>query len=229
DNKTQEEYELLITTFEESKMSAGLKRELGSVISDLKGTKNKLEGTEVELKSAQDTIQTKVEENKAQAQQIELQAQINRAKDADLKRADAERKTQNTIIISLVGGIGLIVLITILVIRGYRVQKIQNAIITEQKKGIEDSIEYAKGLQRAMLPREEEIRSHLPDSFVLYKPKDVISGDFYWFEEKGTMLFFAVADCTGHGVPGAMVSMVCSNALRQAVNEYYLTDPAQIL
>ena len=225
----QEEYKLLVETFDESKMTESLKQELGSVISDLKGTKTQLIGTKEELESAKDTIETKTKQNQAQAHQLEVQEHINRATRAELQATEAENKAKNTVIIALVGGILLIVAFTFLVIRGYRIQKVQNEIIREQKKGIEDSIAYAKGLQSAILPREEVIRSHLPDSFILYKPKDVISGDFYWFEEKGSMIFFAVADCTGHGVPGAMVSMVCSNALRQAVNEYYLTDPGQIL
>jgi serine phosphatase RsbU (regulator of sigma subunit) len=69
----------------------------------------------------------------------------------------------------------------------------------------------------------------LPGSFVVYLPKDVVSGDFYWTEKKDNRSFFAVADCTGHGVPGAMMSVICNNALNRVVNEFHLTQPAAML
>src|SRR5476649_1122072 len=72
------------------------------------------------------------------------------------------------------------------------------------------------------------VKQYLENSFILYKPKDIVAGDFYWMEEKGVILF-AACDCTGHGVPGAMVSVVCHNALNRAVREFGLTQPAAIL
>jgi serine phosphatase RsbU (regulator of sigma subunit) len=69
----------------------------------------------------------------------------------------------------------------------------------------------------------------LPESFVLFQPKDVVSGDFYWLEKREDYVFVAAADCTGHGVPGAMVSVVCSNALHRTVNEFGIINPAEIL
>jgi serine phosphatase RsbU (regulator of sigma subunit) len=105
-----------------------------------------------------------------------------------------------------------------------------------------DSILYAKRLQQAIIPSEENIKKYLPESFVLYKPKDIVAGDFYWMEtvrstfnvqrstkENDDIILLAVADCTGHGVPGALVSVVCSNALNRSVFEFGLTDPAKIL
>lgn len=94
---------------------------------------------------------------------------------------------------------------------------------------IKDSIIYAKRIQNAILPTEERIKVLLPDSFVLYKPKDVVAGDFYWIEQVNSTILFAAADCTGHGVPGAMVSVVCHNALNRALREYKLIDPGKIL
>ena len=67
------------------------------------------------------------------------------------------------------------------------------------------------------------------DSFVLYKPKDIVAGDFYWIEQKDNKVLFAAADCTGHGVPGAMVSVICNNALNASVREFGLTSPGEIL
>lgn len=105
----------------------------------------------------------------------------------------------------------------------------KNNIIESQHKDIKDSIQYAKRIQDAILPPLAHIQSFLPDSFIYYKPKDIVAGDFYWMEQKDNFVFIAAADCTGHGVPGAMVSVVCSNALNRAVLEFNLTDPGKIL
>ncbi len=101
--------------------------------------------------------------------------------------------------------------------------------LEEKNNEILDSIKYAKRIQSAILPPNHIIEKHLPNSFVLYKPKDIVAGDFYWLEEKNGKVVFAAADCTGHGVPGAMVSVVCNNALNRAVREHNLVKPSMIL
>jgi serine phosphatase RsbU (regulator of sigma subunit) len=110
------------------------------------------------------------------------------------------------------------------------------SIIIDQKekmelknKEITDSINYAKRIQAAILPTDSILKKYLPDSFVLYKPKDIVAGDFYWLEKKEELVIFAAADCTGHGVPGAMVSVICNNALNRSVREFNLSDPGKIL
>lgn len=105
----------------------------------------------------------------------------------------------------------------------------QMKIVKKQKQEITDSILYAKRIQSAILPPFKLIHSQLKNHFILYEPKDIIAGDFYWLEQIENKILFAVADCTGHGVPGAMVSVVCNNALNRSVREYKLTDPGQIL
>jgi len=105
----------------------------------------------------------------------------------------------------------------------------QKEIIEEKNKHITDSIIYAKRIQRAILPPEETFNSYLNNSFVLYKPKDIVSGDFYWIEKKENKILFAVVDCTGHGVPGAFMSIIGYNGLNQIVNEYNVTQPDEIL
>lgn len=112
----------------------------------------------------------------------------------------------------------------------------QNIIISEQKhlveekqKEITDSINYAQRIQQAILPPMEFITQYLPTNFILFKPKDIVAGDFYWGENIGDLFFIAAADSTGHGVPGAMVSVVCSNALNRTLKEFKLTDPGKIL
>lgn len=106
----------------------------------------------------------------------------------------------------------------------------QKNLVEEKQKEITDSITYAKRIQDAILPSNEEFHSKLKDSFVLYLPKDIVAGDFYWLEPlKNNEVIFAAADCTGHGVPGAMVSVICNNALNRSVREFGLVEPGQIL
>ena len=112
----------------------------------------------------------------------------------------------------------------------------QKGIIEEKHREISDSINYAKRIQNAILPPLKLVKEYIPDSFILYKPKDVVAGDFYWMhcqpagrEQKENNILFAAADCTGHGVPGAMVSVVCNNGLNRSVREYGLIDPGKIL
>ena len=101
--------------------------------------------------------------------------------------------------------------------------------LEEKNNEILDSINYAERIQSAILPQDKLMRSKLRDSFVLYLPKDIVAGDFYWLEQKNEKVLFAVADCTGHGVPGAMISVVCNNSLNRSVHEYNLTQPSLIL
>ena len=166
---------------------------------------------------------------------------------------------------ALVGGIGFTFLISLLLLRAYKRKQKANQLISEQKKQVQeqrdlaqqnfetaelakaevemrnteilDSIKYAKRLQEAVLPPQKLVKEWLTNSFILYKPKDIVSGDFYWMEtaqyqvgeKKHSMVLFAAADCTGHGVPGAMVSVICAGALNRAVNEFKLNDVGEIL
>lgn len=105
----------------------------------------------------------------------------------------------------------------------------QGEQIAELYEQVKDSILYAKRIQEAILPSVEEIASALPESMVLFRPKDIVSGDFYWFSQKDDGAIIAAADCTGHGVPGALMSMIGSSLLNEIVNEKGISDPAEIL
>lgn len=105
----------------------------------------------------------------------------------------------------------------------------QRDVLVEQQKQILDSIMYSKRLQNAILPTNEYVHELFPDSFILYIPKDIISGDFYWFHSNGNKRFFSAIDCTGHGVPGALLSMVGQNWLNYAVKDLKLDTPSEIL
>lgn len=139
------------------------------------------------------------------------------------------------VIIIAIGGI--------ITFRSYRQKKKANLILEEQRSRIEhqkreienqheeimDSIAYAKRIQTAILPPTKLVKKYLDQSFILYKPKDIVAGDFYWMESQGKRILFAAADCTGHGVPGAMVSVICNNGLNRATREFGLSDPGEIL
>jgi len=165
--------------------------------------------------------------------------------ESDKKEAlnEAENKKERivigfAIVITLAVGI-----IAFIIFRSLKTTRKQKEQIEEQKKEVEekkllveeknkevlDSITYAKRLQDAILPPISAIKKQLPESFVLYKPKDIVAGDFYWMEKVGDATLIAAADCTGHGVPGALVSVVCSNALNRTVKEFGITEPGKIL
>lgn len=105
----------------------------------------------------------------------------------------------------------------------------QKLLIEESHREIKDSINYAKRIQSAIIPSNRIIKESFSEAFVLYKPKDVVAGDFYWLEPCKSQVLFAACDCTGHGVPGAMVSVICNNALNRSVREFGLTEPGKIL
>lgn len=176
-------------------------------------------------------------------------------KNARLQEAELEQTKSRQILLYSILAFTLIFIIALFVLikkrnKTNKLLKRQKNEITEQKevlqvknKEILDSIQYAKRIQTAILPPGKLVKSYLENSFILYKPKDVVAGDFYWMEsfnnsplnQKNTdknvedTILFAAADCTGHGVPGAMVSVICNNGLNRAVREYGITDPGKIL
>lgn len=109
--------------------------------------------------------------------------------------------------------------------------KLQTAYteIEQMHSDITDSISYAKRIQEAMLPEKSILEKFFPRAFIIYKPKDIISGDFYWFNEVNGMITVAVMDCTGHGVPGALMSMLGNNLLNEIINVQRVTAPGEIL
>ncbi|GIV41243.1 MAG: hypothetical protein KatS3mg034_0553 [Vicingaceae bacterium] len=102
-------------------------------------------------------------------------------------------------------------------------------IIENKNREIIDSINYAKRIQQTILPDRHTMESFFKKYFLIYLPRDIVSGDFYWMVQKENKIFLAVADCTGHGVPGSLLSMVCSNALKKVVIESGLNNPGEIL
>ena len=107
--------------------------------------------------------------------------------------------------------------------------EIQKGELELKDKDITDSLIYAQRIQEALLPSEAYFRNHFEDSFILFKPKNIVSGDFYWIGEKGDKVFVVAADCTGHGVPGALMSMIGLKIIEKTINEDNIEIPSKIL
>lgn len=170
--------------------------------------------------------------------QEKLADSLNYIRNSELQKVEFERnidREKSLKYITLVGLLGVVILL-ITIFQRMRIVRKKNLLIEQQKHELQeknteimDSLSYAKRIQGAILPHPEFIEKNVPDNFVLYKPKDVVSGDFYWMQQVNDLVLFGAADCTGHGVPGALVSVVCHNALNRSVREYKLTEPGEVL
>ncbi|UKN01178.1 tetratricopeptide repeat protein [Paracrocinitomix mangrovi] len=183
----------------------------------------------------QKTLQQKYEFDYGQKSLADSLKFVEEQRISDFKH-EQESKQQKLIIISAIIGLILVILFSFIIYKRLQLTRKQKHIIEDQKvkveeahQEIQDSINYAKRIQSAILPPPKMVKQYLEKSFVIYKPKDIVAGDFYWLETKGDNILFAAADCTGHGVPGAMVSVVCNNGLNRSVREHGITDPGKIL
>lgn len=186
----------------------------------------------------------KTKEKEAELTEVKLLQQLREKENAET----VKRKNYFIIILSFIGI--LVLFIAFLLLKRFKEKKHiaeefslknqeiekQKAIIdkafqelSEKSKDITDSIKYAKRIQKAIFPSYSQFSVLLPESFVFFKPKDIVSGDFYWIEEAGNSVYFAVVDCTGHGVPGAFMSIVGFNLLNKAVHENKCDTPADVL
>jgi serine phosphatase RsbU (regulator of sigma subunit) len=186
-----------------------------------------------------------IEKNKS----IQLLSQQDSLKSFTIRQSKAkevialvESRRQKNIIWSIIMGLLLLTIFSIFMVQRFKISQKQKKIIEKQKTEVEkqkkvveeknheilDSINYAKRIQTAILPQPRVVKEFLKSSFVLYIPKDIVAGDFYWMENIDQTVYIAACDCTGHGVPGAMVSVVCNNALNRALNEYGKRLPSEI-
>ncbi|NNM93898.1 MAG: SpoIIE family protein phosphatase [Bacteroidia bacterium] len=189
-----------------------------------------------------DSLQQKVYNAESSKQIADMQTKYNtQKKEQAIILLTTERKHQQAVIYFIFALSALLLAFIWFIYRSYRQKKKinieldvknrklseANAVIAEKNKDITDSINYAKLIQNARLPDKAIITKHLPNHFILYKPKDIVSGDFYFFHKKETAIDLAAADCTGHVVPGAMMSMIGSEKLEYAVHN--ASEPAKIL
>lgn len=140
-----------------------------------------------------------------------------------------ELQVQKQMLIWALISIALILCFLGLVIKYYLDKKKSNKVLSEKNRRITESINYAKRIQHAILIRDEEIRQILPDSFIYFRPLNIVSGDFYWISKHGEKVVVAAIDCTGHGVPGAFMSLICNSILYETIMEKKILDPAEIL
>lgn len=164
-------------------------------------------------------------------------------KEKEIALLTKDKEKQQLVRNSLAGGVIMVLILAGVVYNRYRIkhkanQRLEqaysiieekNMIVEEKNKNITDSIHYAKRLQKAILPAEEFKNSFGDNGFVFYKPKDIVSGDFYWMEKKDDKVLLAAVDCTGHGVPGAFMSIMGHDLLNQIVKEKNITTPGEIL
>ncbi|MBE2188414.1 MAG: SpoIIE family protein phosphatase [Candidatus Kapabacteria bacterium] len=179
--------------------------------------------------------------------EIEL-AKSNMELQMKLKESELKNQSQTIFYISLFLGLFIIILVILFILFGSKkksnalleeknlklesVNELlnnQNQTIVEQTERIMDSINYGLTIQNAMLPSATYIKELFSENFVFFKPKDVVSGDFYWFKKVGGIRFAAVIDCTGHGVPGAFMSMIGNTLLNEIVVNDLVSNPAKIL
>ncbi len=147
-----------------------------------------------------------------------------------------EIRHQRLLMYAMLLGLVALLILAFILFRNYNLKKKnnlqleeKNAVIEEKNKSITDSINYAKRIQTAILPSHKTMRELLPESFFFLKPKDIVSGDFYWLGQTDGKVLFSAVDCTGHGVPGALVSVVAYSNMNRCIKEYKLHQPGQIL
>ncbi len=168
---------------------------------------------------------------------FDKQQEIQRLEAAQKEQAYQQKlKQQRLIRTFILSGLAIVLLFTFQVLRSYQQKKRDNILLAEQKaeivkqkEEITDSIKYAKRIQTAILPSAELASQILPDYFILFRPRDIVSGDYYWMNKVGNKVIIVAADCTGHGVPGAFMSMLGVSFLNEIVNKNHELIPAEIL
>ncbi|MBI9066914.1 MAG: tetratricopeptide repeat protein [Salinivirgaceae bacterium] len=216
------------------------------------------------LRAKEDSLTIQAEVARARSLEIDILNKAREVQDLQIKEQAAKERSQRLIIIMIAGGLLLMVFLAIVMLRANRARKKANVKLEKQNKEIAEkseqlgnalkkiahqnqnitqSINYAKGIQTALLPKPEQLKDYIEDSFILFKPRDIVSGDFYWFREidsksnifkifgmhrrddskaeNGTTKKFVISavDCTGHGVPGAFMSMIGFNLLDEITNK----------
>lgn len=227
---------------------------IGQVYRDLADVEELAGNFEVSLKNYRSYIQfrdsiMKLEDNEKRIRaemnyEFDQKENLNKLEQEEkqaIAKEESERQKQirNLFIVAFI----FMVVLAILIFRSNRHKQKANKIILNQKREVEkqkilveekqsqiiSSINYAKRIQESILIAEEEMTANLPNLFITYIPKDIVSGDFYWYSKQGNDSFIVVADCTGHGVPGAFLSMVGSTLLNEIIIHKKIHDPALII
>jgi serine phosphatase RsbU (regulator of sigma subunit) len=217
----------------------------GREILDLQAQQQQLELTKQKLIAVQRKKEIELKEKELVGEKL-----VTESKNKEIKIQEAEVDKQRMMRNSVTGGLFLACSLAFLLVVGirqkqkanksleqknreiaeaYQIIEINRDQIAEKNKNITDSINYAQRIQQAILPSKEEIDKSLKEYFIFYKPKDIVSGDFYFYAYRNDKAIIAVADCTGHGVPGAFMSMIGNDLLNQIIIEKGITRPSEIL
>lgn len=199
-------------------------------ISDMRRT-----GTEKDIRIS--TLKRALEKQKLLTKfESDRRKQEVEIKNLEIRRNEAIANKRKIVSYASIGGLIGVLFFSFFLYRQYSQKKKtnielrdKNKQILAQKKSITDSIKYASRIQNAVLPRQHLLEKLLPDYFILFKPRDIVSGDFYWITNKGSKTIIAVADCTGHGVPGAFMSMLGYAFLNEIVNRSSLKSAGEVL
>ena len=170
------------------------------------------------------------------------EAVLKEQRDKERIIIDEKNRVQQIILWSVVGGLLVVLAFSFFIYRSLLQNRKANKIISSQKKIVEDknqiieekqkeiidSINYAKRIQYSLLAHKDFLKTHIPDHFIYFNPKDIVSGDFYWATKKNNKFYFAVCDSTGHGVPGAFMSLLNIGYLSEAINEKGIEKPNEV-
>lgn len=210
-----------------------LNQQVVKVEREKSATQSALNKTQSQLKLMEDSLFLVEAINRERQLQIDLLNKDKELADIRMREQAAEIENDRLWMGSIIGGVFLASILIAVVIFDYRKKLEANKKIHKQNENIKSSINYAKRIQEAMLPMKESFHAHASESFILFKPKDNVSGDFYWIKEikNGAPekdFAFAAVDCTGHGVPGAFMSMIGMNTMN-SITSKGITNPDQIL
>ncbi|MBX7095091.1 MAG: YfiR/HmsC family protein [Flavobacteriales bacterium] len=229
----EKEKSLLRKNEAELKKAKGLISEMDEIISS----------TDSALQSTSDTLEQAKNE-------ISQKNEILTKKEHEIQMQEVENSAQRKITIAIVIVLVLVLAFAIFIFVSFRNSKrvnqqlgqlnkqlkkhkddlfLQKITIEHKNREIEDSINYARRIQDALMPSPHLLRNYFADNFILYLPKSIVSGDFFWFHQTEKQAMVAVVDCTGHGVPGAMMSVIGLKLLNEAVNEKKLIHPSEIV
>ncbi len=185
-------------------------------------------------KSLEDSL--KKDQNVELLTQMSMQHEFDKQQEIQQLEYEQKRKRDRMIRGFILSVLVIVVIFSIQVLRSYQRKKKDNILLEKQKNKIEKqneeikaSIHYAQRIQRAIVPSEEKAQHLLKDYFLLWKPRDIVSGDFWWVGEKDGYVIATAADCTGHGVPGAFMSMLGVSFLNEIVNQQHIVQSDEIL
>jgi serine phosphatase RsbU (regulator of sigma subunit) len=198
--------------------------DIGTRESAIRAARKQLEKDKAKATTKEDSLLITERENLLNAAMFEL----NGAKKL-IEMQKEEISIQRRLLVLFVCSVLLLAGFLFNLYRHSKEKRRTHLLLKEKTKKITDSINYAQHIQQSILPQESEVKKVLPDSFIYFQPRDIVSGDFYWISEIEHKIIIAAVDCTGHGVPGAFMSLIGNTLLNEIINEKGIIEPATIL